>query len=118
MERIIQKRSISSQIIELLVFSLNTVQYGFLILTVQDGYVIRMEKTEKFIFSSKNKPAGYIKRDTSPGKHALQNKILDELQEVQYGQLIIRLEDGKVEQIEKTIRRRINEVEGVNGDGI
>jgi hypothetical protein len=113
-----QKHSISPQIIELLVFSLNTVQYGFLVLTVQDGCVIRMEKTEKFIFSSKNKLTSYIKRDTSQGKHPLQKKILDELQEVQYGQLIIRLEDGKVEQIEKTIRRRINEVEGINGDGI
>ena len=35
-----------------------------------------------------------------------------------YGQLIIRIEDGKVDQIEKTEKRRINEYEGIHGDGI
>jgi hypothetical protein len=103
---------------ELIELSLNTVQYGFLILTMQDGCVIRMEKTEKFVFSSKNKSASYVKKHIPSGKHSLQDKIFAELGEVKYGQLVIRLEDGKVEHIEKTVRRRINEFEGLHGDGI
>ncbi len=117
MEKVSPKKLLSAQIIELIRFSLDTMQYGYLVLTVQDGCVIKMERTEKFIFSSKNK-AGYVVRDVPPGQHSFQSKVLAQLQGLMYGQLIIRIEDGKVEQIEKTEKRRINEYEGILGDGI
>lgn len=117
MEKVISKGSLMPPVIELLRQSLHTIRYGHLILTVQDGYVIKMERIEKFIFSSKNK-AGYIVPNIPPEQHLLQSKILDQLQGLMYGQLIIRIEDGKVEEIEKTEKRRINEYEGTYGDGI
>ncbi|WP_371379782.1 DUF2292 domain-containing protein [Sporomusa aerivorans] len=117
MEKVSPKKLLSAQIIDLIRYSLHTMQYGYLVLTVQDGCVIKMERTEKFIFSSKNK-TGYIVRDVPAGQHAFQSRILAQLQGLMYGQLIIRIEDGKVEQIEKTEKRRINEQEGILGDGI
>ncbi|WP_425057836.1 hypothetical protein SCACP_24000 [Sporomusa carbonis] len=117
MEKVVQKKNLLPQVLELIRHSLHTIQYGYLILTVQDGYVIKMERTEKFIFSSKNK-TGYIKGDIPTGQHSFQAKIIAQLQGLMYGQLIIRIEDGKVAQIEKTEKRRINEYEGTHGDGI
>ncbi len=117
MGRLSRQKPLPQQVMELIEYSLHMVQYGYLILTVQDGCIVKMERTEKFIFSAKNK-ISYIRRENPTGKHSLQAKIFDELQGLQYGQLIIRLEDGRVEQIEKTEKRRINEFEGIDGDGI
>ena len=117
MEKVHPQRSLLPQVIELLRHSLHTIQYGYLILTVQDGCVIKMERPEKFIFSSKNK-SGYIMHNIPAEQHSFQPKILAQLKGLMYGQLIIRIEDGKVEQIEKTEKRRIHEYEGTYGDGI
>lgn len=117
MEKVNPPKMLLPQIVELLRYSLHTIKYGHLILTVQDGCIIKMERTEKFIFSSKNK-SGYIVRDIPGEQHAFQPRILAQLKGLMYGQLIIRIEDGKIEQIEKTEKRRINEYEGVYGDGI
>lgn len=116
MEKAIRPKIVPLPVLELIGYSLHAVQYGFIILTVQDGCVIRMERTEKFIFSAKNR-SSYVKRNIPLEKHTLESKILHELQGLQYGQLIIKLEDGKVEQIEKTEKKRINEYQG-HGDGI
>jgi hypothetical protein len=118
MEKIIHIKLLPPVVLELIEHALHTVQYGVLILTVQDGCVIKMEKTEKYIFSSKNKAGGHAKRDKPTGKHSFQAKIYAELQGLKYGQLIIRLEDGQVEQIEKTEKKRLHELEGIHGDGI
>ncbi len=117
MEKISSKRLLAPQVTELIRHSLHTVKYGHIILTVQDGCVIKMERTEKFIFTSKNK-SGYVVQNIPPEQHSFQSKIIAQLQGLMYGQLIIRIEDGKVEQIEKTEKRRINEYEGIYGDGI
>lgn len=117
MEKVNAKKNLLPQVIELLRHSLHTIQYGYLILTVQDGCVIKMERTEKFIFSTKNK-SGYIIHTIPVEQHSLQPKILAQLKGLMYGQLIIRIEGGRVEQIERTEKRRINEYEGIYGDGI
>lgn len=117
MEKTLPKRFLLPQVLELIRHSLYTVRYGYIILTVQDGCVIKMERTEKFIFSAKNK-TDYVVREVPAGQHSFQSKIIAQLQGLMYGQLIIRIEDGKVEQIEKTEKRRINEYQGVDGEGI
>jgi len=111
-----QIQPLSSQVFEILEGFLCTVQYGQLILVVQDGRVVKIEKIEKYIISAKSREKR-VTADKSQ-KHIFQTRILTELQSIEYGQLVIRLENGKVEQIEKTEKRRINELEGLYGDGI
>ncbi|WP_378953574.1 DUF2292 domain-containing protein [Pelosinus sp. sgz500959] len=113
-----QIKPLPSQVFDIIECFLYTVQYGQLILVIQDGIVVKIEKIEKFVISSKNRDAKCLKVDKSLKKHPLQTKILTELQSIRYGQLVIRLDNGQVEQIEKTEKRRINELEGLYGDGI
>lgn len=111
-------RPLPPQVLDIIIHFLHTVHFGFLILTVQDGHVVKIEKTEKFIISAKTREVGCTRYDKPQKKHPLQGKITAELQAIQYGQLVIRLDNGQVEQIEKTEKRRVNELEGINGDGI
>nr|WP_092071600.1 DUF2292 domain-containing protein [Dendrosporobacter quercicolus]NSL49526.1 DUF2292 domain-containing protein [Dendrosporobacter quercicolus DSM 1736]SDM28230.1 Uncharacterized small protein [Dendrosporobacter quercicolus] len=116
--RVSQIRPVPLQVLDIIIHFLHTVKNGYLILTIQDGHVVKIEKTEKFIISAKTREAGCISYDKPQKKHPLQGKITAELQAIQYGQLVIRLDNGQVEQIEKTEKRRVHELEGIHGDGI
>jgi len=98
-------------------FLFNT-ENGYLIITLQDGYVIKLDKMEKYLITAHNRDDEYTKCAKPQGVHPLQVKVVTELQDIQYGQLVIRVNHGKLEQIEKTEKRRVTEVEGAYGDGI
>jgi len=96
--------------------SIQNISFGEIVLIVQDGHIIQIERTEKIIISSqKNFQQG--KKNTEEIS-LLRKKILGELSCLQYGQLVVKIKDGKAVQIEKTEKRRFPEVEGVYGDGI
>lgn len=111
-------KALPSQVVEIIDCFLYTVRYGQLILVVQDGMVVKIEKIEKYIISAKSRETRCPKVDPSLHTHPLQVKIITELQSIRYGQLVVRVDNGHVEQIEKTEKRRIDELEGLHGDGI
>jgi hypothetical protein len=111
-------RSQPIQVLEIIDYFLHTTYSGFLIVSVQDGYVVKMEKTEKFIITAKSRQGSYIKFEKPQRKHPLCVRILSELQAIRYGQLVIRLDNGQVDHLEKTEKRRVHELEGTYGDGI
>ncbi len=96
--------------------SIQNISFGEIVLIVQDGHIIQIERTEKIIISSqKNFQQG---KKNAEEINLLRKKILGELSYLQYGQLVVKIKDGKAVQIEKTEKRRFPEVEGVYGDGI
>lgn len=111
-------RSQPTQVLEIIDCFLHTTYSGFLIVSVQDGYVVKIEKTEKFIITAKSRQGKYIKFEKNHSNHPLCGRILAELQVIRYGQLVIRLDNGQVDHLEKTEKRRIHEFEGIYGDGI
>jgi hypothetical protein len=112
------KISPPAQVLEMLNHFLHTAQDGYIVLGVQDGYVVKVEKVEKFVISIESRKSGYIISDKAYSQHPLQAKILAELQTIQYGQLIVRLTKGQVKEIEKVQKNRVDELEGMHGDGI
>lgn len=103
---------------DIIEYFLQTVQYGCLSLTVQDGVVVRIEKVEKFTITTQNGKTRYLIPDNSDEEYSFKSKILSELQEIQYGQLLIQLEKGRLQRIEKTEKWRTDELRGINGEGI
>ncbi len=99
-------------------YFLQTVQYGDLILTVQDGVVVGIEKKEKFKITAKDRNTKYVVTHNSIQNHPSKDEILTELCRINYGQLIIQLEKGQVGKIEKTEKWRTDELRGMYGDGI
>ncbi|CUH97083.1 hypothetical protein P22_3209 [Propionispora sp. 2/2-37] len=49
---------------------------------------------------------------------ALRNRIVEAVQGLKFGQVVIVIKDGKVTQIERTEKQRFTGVEGIYGDGI
>lgn len=54
----------------------------------------------------------------SPDFQALRAEISKALGGLQYGQLVILIKEGKVTQIDRTEKRRLPSLQGVNGEGI
>ncbi len=78
----------------------------------------KMEKAERFTITAKSRQGSYVRIEKPKEKHPLCIRILTELKDIRYGQLIIRLDNGKVDHLEKTEKRRLYEFEGIDGAGI
>ncbi|MDF2564813.1 MAG: hypothetical protein K0Q53_1208 [Massilibacillus sp.] len=111
-------KQLPSQVVEVINHFLFTAENGSLNLAIQDGVIVKIEKAEKYIITSKGRELGYIKYGKPTKKQPLLNKIVAELQKIEYGQVVVRFLNGKVEQIETTKKKRIDELQGIDGDGI
>lgn len=113
-----QIKSPSSQVLEIINHFLFTADNGSLILTVQDCVIVKIEKIEKFIITSKRREGGYIKYGKPLKPQPLLNRIVEELEKIEYGQVVVRFTNGRIEQIEMTKKKRMDELDGTDGDGI
>ena len=98
--------------------NIENINVGELILIVQDGHIVQIERTERIIISNCPKKQSTDSKKTIDEINLVRDKILKELSYLKYGQLVVKIKDGKAVQIEKTEKRRFPEVEGIYGDGI
>jgi hypothetical protein len=110
------KHSFPAKALAVIDQSIQTISFGEIILIVQDGHIVQIERTEKISISSQ-KDSQHEKKEAEEIS-LLRKKILGELSHLQYGQLVVKIKAGKAVQIEKTEKRRFPEVEGIDGDGI
>ncbi len=91
-----------------------TIGYGSITLVVQDGKVIQIEINEKI------RPGWEVARKESAGPPAdgLLAELGGALRGLQYGQVVVLIKDGRVTQIERTEKRRLPRLEGIDGEGI
>jgi len=94
--------------------ALSEICFGELILVAQDSRLIQIERNEK-IRILQNTPA--FERTDIDEKELLfiENNIQKSFKSLDYGQLVIVIKNGKVKQIDRTIRSRFT---GMDGEGI
>ncbi|MDF2565168.1 MAG: hypothetical protein K0Q53_1563 [Massilibacillus sp.] len=94
--------------------------YGTVILTVQDGRLIQLEKTEKFRLDAVSISKKKEKRTLSNKQihENLRKKLNCYLKDIKFGQISINIKDYKVAQIEKLEKHRFEDLQGLYGDGI
>lgn len=115
-----KKREQSLKLIELIEKSIRSIQFGSIILIIQDGHIIQLEKNEKIRID----PANLIKylqdhkNEVSRATPNVGSRILSVVQDLQYGQVVILIKDGNVIQVDRTDKQRIANWQGINGDGI
>lgn len=101
--------------------SIRNITYGSITIIVQDGRVIQIEINEKIRFpftdGNGNSNGASPKSGQKTATH-IETEIKQSLVGLQYGQLIILIKDGKVTQIDRTEKKRLPHLEGINGEGI
>lgn len=100
---------------EILKFSLREIQKiknGEIIFVAQDGYLMQVEVNQKIrVADWEEKNSGIDEEIFS----ALAKKILSEFEKLSYGRLVVKIQKGRVTQIERTVQSRFT---GLDGEGI
>lgn len=100
---------------ELLQQMLQELSFGSVILTLQDGRVLQVEKREIFRL-----PYGASTSATAASPDAAQvvKRILSGIGALAYGRMELKVQGGKVTQVETTAKLRGSDWQGMDGDGI
>jgi len=110
--------AISKHLMEQIVDVLKTTFHGNVTLVTQNFRLVQIERNEKI------RPCDMVTRDqklnvekksdyTQIGK-----KIQKEFGDLEYGQIVIVIKEGKIIQIERTEKHRFQEFTGLDGEGI
>nr|WP_320146429.1 DUF2292 domain-containing protein [uncultured Anaeromusa sp.] len=100
---------------ELLQQVLQQLSFGSVILTLQDGRVLQVEKREVFRLPH---PVAKEAANASPDTVQVVKRILTGLGTLAYGRMELKVQGGRVTQVETTAKLRGSDWQGMDGDGI
>lgn len=92
---------------------------GSLTFIVQDSRVIQLERQEKYQFHARPQDAEARPRLklVEPCQQPI-DRIRNALSGIQFGQVLVKVQGGRIVQIDRTEKQRLPELVGVGGDGI
>ncbi|VBB07536.1 Hypothetical protein LUCI_2800 [Lucifera butyrica] len=91
----------------------NQISYGTITVIVQDSRVIQVEFNEKIRVADIKK----IKKLTGQ-QRGIREKAMELVQDLQYGQIVIIIQEYRIVRVERTEKFKIGDLEGLYGDGI
>ncbi|SEJ67009.1 hypothetical protein SAMN05660742_11358 [Propionispira arboris] len=110
--------AISQHLMEQIVDVLKTTFHGNVTLVTQNFRLVQIERNEKI------RPCDMITRgqklnvDKKSDYTQIGKKIQKEFGDLEYGQIVIVIKEGKIIQIERTEKHRFQEFTGLDGEGI
>ena len=115
-----KKNPVSSCVMDQIISILNNTFHGNVVLIYQDSRLVQIERNEKIKpaeLSGKNceLPQGLKENCNVPVVRA---KILEAFENMEYGQVVIVIKEGRIIQIDRTEKQRFQTLVGLYGDGI
>ncbi len=98
--------------------SVRQIRFGVLMIIVQDGKVVQLERTEKFQVQAMQNKTVQAEKITATVLERVREHIYREVAGMRYGQILVKIVNGRVNQIEKTEKRRWAGACGLDGEGI
>ena len=93
-------------------------QFGSLTLTVQDGRVVQLERNDRFLFPATVKAPARLAPGSSTDESGWMPGLSRALSGLRFGQVIVKIQSGRVVQLDRTEKRRWPDLTGVGGEGI
>ncbi|MDR3205266.1 MAG: YezD family protein [Deltaproteobacteria bacterium] len=91
--------------------------HGQVILITQNYRVVQVERRENFNPEELLDPNLGLKEDNfKPG--AVRDKIVQALKGLEFGQIVLVVKKGRLVQIERHLKERFSDLQGLAGDGI
>lgn len=110
--------AISKHLMDQIVDVLKTTFHGNVTLVTQNFRLVQIERNEKI------RPCDMVTRDQKLNVEKksdymqIGKKIQKEFGDLEYGQIVIVIKEGKIIQIERTEKHRFQEFTGLDGEGI
>ncbi|NLU42643.1 MAG: DUF2292 domain-containing protein [Firmicutes bacterium] len=110
-------KAIPAHVITLLDGTIMGASLGAITVTVQDCRIVQIERTDRILVPAS--PGLNAPQKMSQSSVALcRRKILQEIRDLAYGQVTVKIQDGLPVQVEKTEKIRLPRIEGLDGEGI
>lgn len=97
---------------------LQEVFHGEVTLVVQDSCLIQIERSEKLRPSEQARYAAYHKAARYADYTPVSRKIQQEFAGLQYGHIVIVVKNGRIIQVERAEKHRVQGAFGFDGEGI
>lgn len=92
--------------------------FGSLVFIVQDSRIVQLERNEKYQFSTLARGSPIRLQAVKPIVTDPLPRIQASLADLQFGQVVVKIQEGRVVQIDRTENKRIPDQVGLGGDGI
>jgi hypothetical protein len=115
-----QKNVVTTEIMDQIMDILCSTSHGNVTLVFQDSRLVQIERNEKIRphdlnSGNKSKP---IEAKENCDFAVLSTRILQALDKLEYGQVVISIKDNRIIQIDRTEKQRFSALVGIYGDGI
>lgn len=105
-------KKISAEIFEFVFEEMQKIFSGEIIFVVQDGHLMQVEITNRKRLADWSEKIPAFSKET---RENLRKQISKEFSTLLYGRLVIKIQKGRVMQMERTIQSRFT---GMDGEGI
>lgn len=92
--------------------------HGTVTLIVQDGRLLQVDTAKKIRLSPDSQLKTRAEQPDEALRKKLRPRISQVLQGLKFGQIVICVKDNKVSQIERLEKHRLNDLQGLYGEGI
>lgn len=105
-------KKISAEVFEFVFEEMQKIFSGEIIFVVQDGHLMQVEITNRKRLADWSEKISAFSKET---RENLRKQISKEFSTLLYGRLVIKIQKGRVMQMERTIQSRFT---GLDGEGI
>jgi len=114
------KKNITPEIMDQIISILSHTFHGNVVLVYQDSRLVQIERNEKIRPVNSSEKGTYQPQGLKPNCDIsiVRAKILEAFEQLEYGQIVIVIKEGKIIQIDRTEKQRFAAMIGVYGDGI
>lgn len=115
----VARGSVTPKIMEQISSIIKSTFHGNVTLVTQDFRIVQIERNEKIRpYDSKTKANEVSVLQDKQDFSAIQSKIRESCETLEFGQVVIVIKEGRVVQIDRTEKQRFSNLIGVYGDGI
>ena len=108
----IRQGEIPEEILDYAISELKKIRSGEVIFVAQDGFLMQIEINQRRRVSEWDSEFPAWSEETCAN---LKNKIAQEFSTLAYGRLLVKIQKGRVSQIERTVQHKFT---GLDGEGI
>jgi hypothetical protein len=112
------KVMLTPQVVGTLTRLVRETEFGSLIFIIQDSRIVQIERNEKYQFPSSIKKSSNHLRTASVMEVDPLPGIKAALAGLHFGQVMVKIQDGRIVQIDRTEKKRIPDLMGLAGEGI
>ncbi|MDR2005772.1 MAG: YezD family protein [Acidaminococcales bacterium] len=109
---------VDQELMDKIIDMAQTINFGHITLISQNFRLIQIERNEKIRIGEQSKAKEKDKNEIFPNRARICQKVQQQFRGLEYGQIIIVINNGVIVRIERIEKQRFSDFTGLDGEGI